>query len=241
MIEQILNDCTVDGNLVRLPSVQLDRDVYVKVADKLKKIGGKWKGGKVQAFVFDHDPSDLLADIQDGKTRNIKKEFQFFETPARLANQLVELAALQVGHFVLEPSAGRGAIIREIPTNFIAHYFEINPLCDSSLNAFHNAKRCGYDFLQADESHQFDRIIANPPFSNNQDIDHIRKMYEVLKPGGRIVSIASTHWQIGQEKKASEFRGWLYNQFHEVHQLEPGTFKESGTNVGATVIVIDKE
>jgi len=40
----------------------------------------------------------------------------------------------------------------------------------------------------------FATIIANPPFSNRQDIDHILTMYEVCEPGGRIVTLSSPSW-----------------------------------------------
>lgn len=243
MIEQILNQCTVEGNNVKLPQTQLDRDVYLEVADKLKKIGGKWVGGKVQAFVFDHDPSELLTDIQNGKNRNVKIEFQFFETPERLARRLIELAGIHYFNSVLEPSAGEGAIIRELPPCETVYYCEIEGFRRKSLihiSFFNKAVCLGADFLQIDESQKFDRIVANPPFSKNQDIDHIRKMYAVLVEGGRLVSVASKHWQISSNRKETEFRNWLNEIGAEIHEIEAGTFKESGTNISAVIVVIEK-
>ena len=52
----------------------------------------------------------------------------------------------------------------------------------------------GDDFLNPSEwatAFKYDRIIANPPFTKNQDIDHVMQMWNFLKPGGRIVSIMS--------------------------------------------------
>ena len=72
---EILNQCTVNGNYVKLPDVQLDRKLYLEVAKALELIGGKWKGGKIAAFEFKADPTDLLESIKNGDKRNLKKEF----------------------------------------------------------------------------------------------------------------------------------------------------------------------
>jgi hypothetical protein len=237
MIEEILQQCTVDGLVVRLPAVQLERDIYTKVADRLKKIGGKWKGGNVGGFVFDHDPTELLSDVQDGKKRNIKKEFQFFETPIAIVDQILDLADIQRGRSVLEPSAGRGAILQRCPyldKNIGFYCYELNEQWHPTLEQY--AVVVGTDFLKADPTQKFDRVIANPPFSNNQDIDHIRKMYDVLAGGGVMVSIASTHWLSSDKKKETAFREWLEQKGATIIPLPEGAFKESGTNI-ATVII----
>ena len=39
--EQVLQNCTVDGNVVKLPNIQLERKLYQEVAKALKLIGGK--------------------------------------------------------------------------------------------------------------------------------------------------------------------------------------------------------
>ena len=44
----------------------------------------------------------------------MKKEFQFFATPEKLADELVNLADLKQHDTILEPSAGQGAIVKAI-------------------------------------------------------------------------------------------------------------------------------
>ena len=44
---EVLNNCTIDGNIIKLPSIQLDRKLYEEVANSINLIGGKWKGGKL--------------------------------------------------------------------------------------------------------------------------------------------------------------------------------------------------
>ena len=56
---EILKNSKVEGNIIKLPQGQLDRQQYLEVKKKLELIGGKWKGGKVMGFVFEEDPTDL--------------------------------------------------------------------------------------------------------------------------------------------------------------------------------------
>lgn len=238
--KEILIQCTVEGNVVKLPSVQLERKEYLEVKKHLELIGGKWKGGKVQGFVFEINPTDLLAQISNGEKRNLKKEFQFFETPDSLADQLVKFAEIEPNDSVLEPSAGRGAIVKAIHRRFpdmCVFGYELMELNQSFLGKIPQFKLLGSDFL-AECKTSFDIIVANPPFSNNQDIDHIRMMFDCLKPGGRLVSIASTHWQFAEGRKEKAFREWIDEVEADVHNVDRGEFKESGTMVGTCIVVI---
>lgn len=244
--QEVLQKCTVEGNIVKLPDLQLDRKVYLEVKQSLELIGGTWKGGKVYGFVFLSDPTELLEEIATGEKRNLKKEFQFFGTPASLADELVQRSELKASDRVLEPSAGQGAIIKAInrvfPEKYI-EYCELMPVNQTVLRSSCTAIDIGNDFLLLDEDLQtnsFDKIIANPPFSKNQDIDHVRKMYRHLRKGGRIVTITSKHWLTCENKKEKEFKQWLESINAYWEEVPQGAFKESGTNVAALILVIDK-
>jgi hypothetical protein len=242
---EILQKCTVDGNIIRLPEGQLDRKLYQEVAKALNLIGGAWKGGKVMGFVFPNDPTELLEQIANGESRNLKKEFQFFATPDDVSDWIVNRFMCLVADFkVLEPSAGQGSIIKAIQ-RFIPElnvdYCELMDVNRTFLSKIPNTTFLQDDFLTlTGKENYYDLIVANPPFSKNQDIDHIRKMYECLNEGGSIISIASAHWQLSNNKKETEFRNWLEVLNAEIHEIPKGTFKESGTMVSSVLIVIDK-
>ena len=243
--EQILQACTVHGTIIKLPDVRLDRKVYQEVAKSLELIGGKWKGGKVAGFIFNEDPTELLSQIANGETRNLKKEFQFFPTPPDIADWMVRLAEIKADHHILEPSAGQGAIVsailRDCPElNQKVACIELMPINKTFLKKIPKTVDYGDDFLLYDKRAEFDRIIANPPFSKNQDIDHIRKMYECLKSGGRLVSLSSQHWYTSTNRKETDFRQWLSEVKAEKYEIGPGAFKESGTMINITAIVINK-
>lgn len=243
--EDVLKECTVDGLVVKLPNSKLDRKVYLEVAKSLELIGGKWKGGKIAGFVFPQDPTDLLNQIANGEKRNLKKEFQFFATPEKLADELIELSEIKSSMSILEPSAGQGAIINsihKIEPNIIVDCCEAMDVNKLFLNKLKNINLLCDDFLELKtiSKKKYDRIIANPPFSKNQDIDHISEMYNHLAEGGKLVSIASKHWQFASNKKETKFREWLNNLDHEVIEVDGGSFKESGTMISSVIIVINK-
>ena len=182
----ILKQCTIDGLTIRLPDHQLERNIYSEVAKKLELIGGKWKGGKTKGFLFKEDPTDYLQKLCNGASVNLKKEFQFFATPDNIADKLVELACIESRHLILEPSAGQGAIIKAIHRtlpDLNIDYYELMDLNRTFLEKLPNCTLIGEDFITEKQTIVYDRIIANPPFSKNQDIDHVLKMYDRLADG----------------------------------------------------------
>jgi hypothetical protein len=241
--QEILQQCTIENLVVKLPNIKLDRSLYQDVAKALNLIGGVWKGNKIQGFVFKEDPTELLAQIANGENRNLKKEFQFFGTPLGLADRVVELAEIEKQHTILEPSAGQGAIINAVHRNFLnknVDYCELMPINLSFIQKIPNITFLCDDFLTLNKENYYDRIVANPPFKNNLDILHIKHMYGCLKKSGRLVTISSKHWQFSSNKKETEFRNWLDEVGAEIHEIPAGTFKESGTMIQSLIIVINK-
>lgn len=241
--QDVLKACTVSGNIITLPPVQLERGLYQEVAKSLELIGGKWTR-KVNGFLFKENPSELLAQIANGQKRNLQKEYQFFPTPAHLAAQMVDSANIKPTDIILEPSAGQGAIIKaihKIMPNHPVMWCETMSINQTFLFKLQDKQTfIAADFLKTRHFAFYDKIIANPPFSKNQDVDHICHMYLSLKPGGRIVTIASNHWRIGQERKCQQFREWLDEINADVTDVEAGQFSESGTNIATCLIIIDK-
>ena len=59
------------------------------------------------------------------------------------------------------------------------------------------------DFLSRLPHGSYDRVVMNPPFDLERDIDHVMHAMEFLKPDGLLVAImsAGTEWR-GDEKGA---------------------------------------
>ncbi len=226
---------------IKIPQhFRLDKKQYADVKNCMQKAGGTYSKN---AFNFEEPGIDVYLRILNGEKYNLKKEFQFFATPDDLADYLVELAEVEAGQEILEPSAGRGSIVKAVHRElYDAHTvwaFELMPTNMPYLEQIIGCRILGKDFLTECDTH-FDRIIANPPFAKNQDIDHIYKMYDSLKDGGRLVSIASKHWQLADNKKVKIFRDFLDDTEAKIYPIPAGRFKESGTMVETCVIVINK-
>lgn len=242
----VLKSCSISGNVVKLPDTQLERKLYQEVAKAIELIGGKWNRQYV-GFVFKENPTLLMADISNGDKRNLKKEFQFFATPSHIADKLLVLSEINEYDLILEPSAGQGAIINAIQKkhkNANVNYCELMDINRTFLSKIPNTTYITDNFLRVPTNKTFigifHKIIANPPFSENQDIDHVKAMWELLAVGGRIVSIMSKHWQFSQNKKESNFRNWLNEINADIINLDAGEFKESGTNIPTCIVIIDK-
>lgn len=240
----ILNQCTIEGTVVKLPNVQLERKLYEEVAKSLNGIGGKWEGGKTAGFVFSADPTELLQKIAGGDNINLKKDFQFFGTPSFLANHMAQLIRYEDNMRILEPSAGQGALVEALLNNWRLTPSQID--CIELMPQNRDIlKQKGYtiiaeDFLTYESNNLYDAIIANPPFANNQDIAHIEKMYRMLKKGGTLITLSSKHWTFASNSKETKFRNWLKEVNAVTEEVPAGTFKESGTNIPTIMICIDK-
>jgi len=248
-VQAVLDNCRIEDNIVYLPNEQLDRKLYTLVNKKLEGIGGKWNRS-AKGHVFLNDPSELMGRILEGEKINLKKDYQFFETPPELADKLVELAfevPYEIGR-VLEPSAGQGAIIDAIhryEPDILVHCFELMPHNRIVLEEKYGLHQiCLYkqtDFLKSDKKECYSTIIANPPFTKNQDIEHLYKMYYSLEHGGRLVCIVSNHYENSVNRKEVAFREFLEVNEAEIHNIPMGSFKASGTLVGGKIIVINKK
>lgn len=240
---EILRHCTLEDNVLKLPDVQFSKKSYDEAKKWILEAGGSWQGGKVQGFTFPFNAGRVFSILHKGERCKLQQEYQYFGTPPVLADALVgEVDNYTEGCDILEPSAGQGAIIdaihRRFPTASV-DYYELMP---ENKEIMARKERCtfmGDDFLQSGGK-QYDIIVANPPFSNNQDIRHVYTMYERLKQGGTLATITGPHWTMGTELECEGFRKWLQRHDAKVSEIAEGAFKESGTAIKTMMLVIKK-
>lgn len=242
-VEEILMHCTLEDNVLKLPQVQFNKKSYAEAKKWIEEAGGSWQGGKVQGFTFPFNAERVFSILHEGKRCNLQQDFQFFATPPEVADWLVMLAGgVHENEKVLEPSAGTGAIIDAIHRScpdVIVDCYELMPENKEILSKKDNIRILGDDFTKYDLG-LYDKIIANPPFSKNQDIRHVKRMYEHLNNGGTVAAIMSCHWKIASEKECADFREWLKDVHAKICDIEEGSFKQSGTGIETTAVIIQK-
>lgn len=236
-----LSKLTFDSSFpdrLNLPDEQLPH--YAKVKALITTAGGKYNSKGFFSFPLGTDVQHVHQSLLSGSVVNDKKEFQFFATPHAQAVDLCDRAGDLAGKRVLEPSAGDGALA-DIARDRGAEVVVV----ENWVVNVEKLKAKGYavidkNFLDVSpqEIGLFDVILANPPFSKNQDIDHVLHMLKFLEPDGVLSAITSQTWERGSQKKQQEFASFMDQIKAEVVPVASGAFKESGTDVPTFKIVI---
>lgn len=239
-VKEILEErVIIEGDALKIVG-KLERKLYERVNKALELLGGKWSR-KAQAHLFEGGAGDVVADaVATGAVVDHKKEFQFFETPDDVAARLVAMADVRPGQAVLEPSAGRGRIVVALRRGGVEPVAcELWDKNREVLRALGVEVLCD-DFFNLDPTRAFDRIVANPPFSRQQDVAHVRRMWDHLRPGGRLVSVMSPAWSFRTHNPSRDFRAFVELMGGRYVSLAPGSFSASGTEVNAGIMVLDK-
>ncbi|WP_298751942.1 hypothetical protein [uncultured Arcobacter sp.] len=241
-MQEIIEQCIMDGLVVKLPSFQLDRKDYMNLKKSAEKNGGKWSR-KEQGFVFGSEAQ--IESFMGGG--NLKKEYQFFPTPKDVIDIMLQNINIIDNDIILEPSAGKGDIIKAVQQhlndygikNTQIDYCELNPDMKKPLEET-GFNMVGTDFLNLNKPNFYDVVIANPPFTKGQDIIHFKHMYDCCRKGGVVCSVMSSSFTFNSTKKFQEFREWLKTVNHHIIELDEGMFQSSGTNVKTVILIVEK-
>lgn len=255
-VMEILSELDFDNeaNLVKRIKAQLTRPMYEKVNKVLELLGGKWNR-KANGHVFPSQSPGTIEElisgvIMTGEVVDKKRVFDFFETPATVADLLVERACFDGKILrVLEPSAGRGAIIEAIRREPKADKCLIQ-CCEIQEENVRVLIQKGHtplasDFLNwnwplQDKANLYDRILMNPPFSKYREVHHVMHAYKFLRPGGKLIAVMSAGVEFRKEVAYSGMTNLIHKTKGEIDRLPEGSFSESGTNVNTVMVTLRK-
>ncbi len=170
--------------------------------------------------------------------RGLARNFGFFPSPPAVVARVIDGARLWRAERepplkVLEPSAGTGNIaFAAKEAGAEVHCVEVQAehvLGLRSLAWF--PKVIHADFLEVTPDPTYDRVLMNPPFDRERDIDHVMHALRFLKPGGRLVSVMSAHTEFAESRKANAFRAHVAKLGGRFFDLPRNSFSEVGTNV----------
>ena len=231
----------VADNRVVLPEQRLMH--YAELKRLIETSGGRYNSKGYFTFADGIAASDVMEQVRQGKALNGKKSSQSFFTPEDEAYEVCREIGPLHKRRVLEPSAGDGALA-DIARAAGAEVVVVENYRPNALVL----KGKGYDVIEQDfltltpdDLGLFDAIVANPPFANNQDIDHVTHMLNFLKPGGVLSVITSVRWIAGDQQKHRDFRSLMDAYGATWVDIEAGSFKESGTMVPTVRIRLQKK
>lgn len=254
----------IEGDMISLgPVGSLPVDAYKETNAFLVAAGFKWdrkRGGHVKPGC--DAAKELEGLLSTGMTERVDetKSFQFYPTLPESADRLASLLDIQKGDVIGEPSAGDGALLtavlyeasRRFPDGHELSFVivEENPRHEPRLRERMDGLQYDLyiqDFLtwQPDRRNSSapNRIIANPPFTKNQDAQHILHMLEILEPGGRLVTLALPNVLSRSSKLSQQLAAKL-----EQYKTSGGAFEKhdhtdpsgAGTDVRTIILVVDK-
>lgn len=174
------------------------------------------------------------------------RDYSKFFTPRNIADIMVDKLDIQMGDFILEPSAGVGNIVKAVydrgqklygpfqepDFHNIIHPIDICAIeIESYYTSLYEVANCVFiqDFLTFKHYIRFDKIIANPPFGNGVDLlAHLFKMFSLLKSGGKLISIIPEDFNLGDFNKGLRFmtieeeplENWATNKDGSVTRLK---------------------
>lgn len=171
---------------------------------------------------------------------------------------------------ILEPSAGTGNLARRcvISIKNFADYsgyddslkrarwqseyrfdnqvdcVELQPALAAALDAQRIYRKVySTDFLTLSPSvtGKYDRIIMNPPFDMERDIDHVVHALDFLEDGGCLAAIMSAGTEFRETRKAIAFRALIEKLNGRFRDLPAGSFAEVGTYVNTVTVKVWKD
>lgn len=165
---------------------------YKEMSKTLKKelemvivhLGGTFNKGEIKFAVW---PTSALSHITRTCALPDVKSRQFYPTKTDLAGIMIDLLEADDSHVILEPSAGQGGLVDMIENKNRIQCVEI---CELNCKVLEDK---GYsvipeDFLKLPVIDKYDRIIMNPPFSENRATLHTQKAFEHLAVDGVLVA-----------------------------------------------------
>lgn len=212
--------------------------VYRRYNAVMEALGGHWSK-KDKAHVF---PDRTVADVHAAITAALaagfatnevkaeKKANAFFATPPDIADFMAEASGC-AGKFVLEPSAGEGALVKAA----LDHGAALIVAVDINEERLSKIRRdvpdpkdviqlVPGDFLRVNLTIQaYDVVLMNPPFTRGADVRHVLYARRFLKPGGVLVALM-----------ADRGEGSVPGGMEVLRKLPAGTFPDTKI---ATIIV----
>lgn len=258
---EALRGAVADHRSIRCPIIT-DRKVYAQVDRALSRLagGGRWDR-KERAHVYDQDPRPGLETLTGTAvipppcpTRD--KELSYWATPPALAAELIAGLGLEQGSFVLEPSAGDGALVRAVHK---AYHDVLVTAVEPDQARRTVLRMCGtewwlhlwkgtfedYAAVASSDGARFDAVVMNPPFTlpgrRYAWAEHLTLAWDLLAPGGQLRAIVPASLEFGRQRPIAAARALIGAAGGTFRPSPAGAFNTSGTNVHTLIVEATRE
>jgi hypothetical protein len=231
LLDEIRAATVVDhGDVIHLELRRMPPTTYGRLKPILAEAGFVWNSGLGTHVGSDAD-LEAFEQIRDtGFYYDSKRDLEFFATAPAAAATLANLLASEVGRRdaprILEPSAGDGSLVQAILAAMPSATVKAVE-CDARRAQIMRARFAGdsrvsiveSDFLAFSED-GWDGVLMNPPFDHA--LAHVRHAYDLVRPIGHIIGIASTERVCDRE-----LVNWFNDRDAWLDPTEPGTFVDT--------------
>ena len=181
---------------------------------------------------------------------SLAKKFGFYPTPPEAAARVLDDANLHrrvedEPLTVLEPSAGTGnlafPIVEEGAVVDCVEYEAERALGLERSGKFRRVLNADFLLLAPETTGLYDRVVMNPPFDLERDIDHVVHAFKFLKPDGFLVAIMSAGTEFRETKKSMAFRAFMEKKNAKWRDLPERSFSSVGTNVNTVILRVYRD
>ncbi|WP_329317902.1 class I SAM-dependent methyltransferase [Streptomyces sp. NBC_01262] len=234
----VIRSAVTDGSALRLNG-QLDRKLYERVNLALHAVGGTWNRYK-RAHIFPFAAADAIAGLLDTGEVITDADRGYYPTPEPAVEQLLDLAGLEAGCEVLEPSAGRGAIAEaSAARGAVVDCIELDAARAEHIQAAGYAREVtNADFLSLKVERRYQRVIMNPPFADRQGIRHVERALRFVQPGGLVVAVMFGSLIFRTDRLTKDFRARVQEARGTITELPDDAFPAVGVRTVIAVIPV---
>ncbi|MFI9149510.1 hypothetical protein [Streptomyces sp. NPDC053367] len=154
--------------------------------------------------------------------------------------QLLDLAQLEPGCEVLEPSAGRGAIAEAADARgAVVDCIELDGARAQYIRAAGYAREVIHaDFLGMPVQRRYQRVVINPPFADRQDIRHVERALRFVQPGGLVVAVMFGSLTFRTDRVTRDFQQRVREARGTINELPDDAFPAVGVRTVVAVIPV---
>lgn len=200
-------------------------------------------------------PDAVPEDVSGDAVRSyaLSTDLAFYPTPPAVITAMLRNTYIERDARVLEPSAGDGAIVREVlKTGARVDAVEVHPTRVAALRGIQrnhpNGARLNVqeaNFLHVPAAPIYDYVVMNPPFCGTHWMAHVRHAFDFLKPGGMLHAVLPVSAELGTSAKHEAFRAWaatlrMRYAGSPFSDLPAESFAPSGTRVSTVVFCVGK-